>query len=147
MKSTKLTIALTTGWVWIYNHLIQHPQAVVDLYEAEIDDINNALQCPFCGGIFLAANISCPGCHESGQVEMVFAPGQEPSDFHPVDPPITPEEHAHVLEVREWVTAAQEWEAEKATHDPAACGKFTDCEYCAEIEHDRMIADGEITCD
>lgn len=84
MKSTKLATALTTGWVWIYNHLIQNPQAVVDLYEQEVDDINNALQCcgyDGCGEIFMAENIICPACFEPDTVEPVFAPGQEATDF------------------------------------------------------------------
>jgi hypothetical protein len=72
---------LIWGWLWIYNHLIHDPEIVAALYEDAVDDINNALQCYGCGAVFMAENIMCPGCYESDTVEMVFAPGQEATDF------------------------------------------------------------------
>lgn len=58
-----------------------------------------------------------------------------------VDGPVTPEEYAQVVEAR-WRTKAQQaWDVAKASHDSEACGKFTDCEFCIELEHDRMLAE------
>lgn len=59
------------------------------------------------------------------------------------DSSITPEEYVWLLENRERMKAQQAWNEAVENHDPESCNE-SDCEMCVEIDHDRMIRDGEI---
>lgn len=74
---------LTKVWVWFYDHIIKDPQAVTDLYEESVDDLNNALQCNNCFSIFIPEDAICPDCHKAGHFEMVWAPGIEEDEREP----------------------------------------------------------------
>lgn len=145
MANKTITKLLTSWWARFYAHFINQPQAIIDLYTDHVDDLNNALQCNNCFSICIPEDVICPDCHQSGHFEVVWVPGIEEDELasrYPVGP-ITPEEYVWLLENRERMKSQQAWNVALAKHGHEGCNA-SNCEFCVEIEHNRLMREGEI---
>lgn len=140
---------LVSLWAWFAHFRFINQQVITDLYTEHVDDLNNVLQCNNCGSISAPDEVICPDCNQPGHCEMVCVPDideDERTSSVCTEAPvcsITPDEYTWVVKGRERMRAQQAWNEAVENHDPESCNE-SDCEMCVEIEHDRMIRDGEI---
>ena len=140
---------LISLWAWFARFRFINQQVIIDLFTKYVDDLNNALQCNNCGSIYAPDEVICPICDQSGHCEMIWVPDIEEDERTSsvcTEAPaysITPAEYAQVVKGRERIRDQQAWNVALANHGHENCSA-SNCDFCVQLEHDRMIRDCEI---